>query len=117
MLLYFKETNHFRQISRCVNKDSMGEIISVSDCGTAVLISLNHWCGLVGLTQGKERKCNTGAQSSPNLKEFCSSKGSDRDLKRTLENVYNEHVREGVVSDHVENRIKGELEFLNKCLG
>ena len=115
--MHFVEIFHFRQISRCVSKDSMGEITSVSDCGIAVLISLNHWCGLGGLAQGKERKCNTGAQSSPNLKEFCTSKGSDAELKRTLENVYNEHVREGVVSDHVENRIKGELDFLNKCLG
>ena len=115
--MHFEEIFHFRQISRCVSKDSMGEITSVSDCGIAVLISLNHWCGLGGLAQGKERKCNTGAQSSPNLQEFCTSKGSDAELKRTLQNVYNEHVREGVVSDHVENRIKGELEFLNKCLG
>ena len=100
-----------------MNKDSRGEITSVTDCGTAVLISLKHWCGEGGLALGMQRKCNTGKQSSPNLKEFCTSKGSDSDLERTLQNVYNEHVREGVVSSHVEVRIKGELDFLKKCLG
>ena len=89
---------------------------SVSECGVAVLISLNHWCGTAGLAGGKGRKCNTGAKSSPNLEEFCTSKGTDSDLKRTLENIYNEHIREGVVSEFVENRIKGELNFLKKCL-
>jgi len=69
------------------------------------------------LAQGKERKRNSGKQSSPNLKEFCAIKGSDSDLERTLQNVYNEHIREGVVSNHVEFRIKGELDFLKKCLG
>ena len=95
----------------------MGGIKGVSDCGTTALISLNHWSGLGELAQGNERKCNTGTQSSPNLKEFCSSKGSDTDLKLTLENFSNEHIREGVAGDHVENRINGELEILNKCVG
>ena len=104
-----------RQINRCVTKDTNGEIDSVSKCGVAVLISLSHWCGLGGLAEGKQRKCNSGAKSSPNLQEFCKSKGSDDDLQKTLENVYNEHVKENVVKAYVKKRINGELQFLKNC--
>jgi len=105
-----------KQIAKCVKTDPKGEITSVSDCGLAVLLSLNHWCGTAGLCKGVGRKCNTKKQSSPNLKEFCTTKGSDMDLQRALENIYNEHRREGVVNNGVIGRIKKELDFLKKCL-
>ena len=108
--------SYFRQISICVTRGVNGGITSVSECGAAVLISLNHWCGLGGLAEGKQRKCNTGGKSKPNLKEFCTDKGSDGELQKTLENVYKEHVREGMVKSYVKERINGELNFLKDCL-
>ena len=58
---------------------------------------------------------STFALRSENLQEFCKSKGSDDDLKKTLENVYKEHVKENVVSPHVKERIDGEVQFLRNC--
>ena len=112
----------FRKISACVEKDegpSTGigiRMNSVSECGVAILVSLNHFCGNAGLSQGKGRKCNSGKKTKPNLQNFCKTKGSNQDLIKALENLIKEHIKEGVVKQGHINRIKKELVFLKKCI-
>ena len=106
----------FRKISACVEKDEQGEIKSVSECGVAILVSLNHFCGNAGLSQGKGRKCNSGKKTKPNLQNFCKTKGSNQDFIKALENLIKEHIKEGVVKQGHINRIKKELVFLKKCI-